>query len=112
MLSVDMESLPKSLSQKLPRYPEIPAGLIGRLAVSTDHQGQGLGKILLFDALTRLYRLSTTELACYPAIVDAKDEGAARFYQKYGFELFSKQKGRLYLPIKTVEQLMAGLAET
>jgi ribosomal protein S18 acetylase RimI-like enzyme len=45
-------SMPEELARKFPRYP--PDALIGRLAVVKYFQRQGLGKILLADALKRI----------------------------------------------------------
>ena len=100
-ISIDLNSLPPSLAAKLPRYPENPAGLIGRLAVAAKYQGQGIGKALLHDALMRLARLGR-ELACHAVIVDAKDKAARRFYTKFGFASLHDNPDRLFLQMKTV----------
>lgn len=93
--SIALDTLP-ALIKKLPRYPIIPAALLGRLAVARSHQGRGLGGVLLADALKRAAR---TELGVFAMIVDAKDESAQRFYQHYGFTLLAGDTRRLYLPI-------------
>src|ERR1700693_1638983 len=49
--SVELGVLPEELAGKLPRYPLVPATLIGRLAVSAAFRGQGVGELLLMDAL-------------------------------------------------------------
>jgi GNAT superfamily N-acetyltransferase len=48
--SIPTQDLPVELTQRLPRYPTIPAVRIGRLAVDMRFQGFGLGKALLADA--------------------------------------------------------------
>ncbi len=102
--SVDLGEIPQHIAKRLPRYPMVPATLIGRLAVSTAFRGQGLGEILLMDALHRSLVLSE-QVASAAVIVDAKDDRARRFYLKYGFLELPGISGRLFLPMKTVEQL-------
>lgn len=94
--SVSCADLPEALAKKLPRYP-VPVALIGRLAVSVDFQGKGLGSILLADACQKVAKASAT-LAVAGIIVDAKDEAAATFYQHFGFLTLPGYSARLFLP--------------
>src|SRR5438309_8913779 len=50
---IDTGELPAGVAKKLPRYPLIPATLLGRLAIDLRYQGQGVGELLLMDALHR-----------------------------------------------------------
>lgn len=102
-LSVAAKSLPTILARKLPRHP-LPTALIGRLAVDSEWQGKGLGKSLLVDALSRMIAASHS-VAIYAAIVDAQDDRAATYYEKFGFERFKTQPLRLYLPLALAERL-------
>lgn len=102
--SVDLGTLPQDIARRLPKYPLVPATLIGRLAVSTVFRGQGLGEMLLMDALHRSLTLSK-QVASAAVIVDAKDDQALTFYRKYGFWEFPKIAGRLFLPMTTIQQL-------
>jgi len=95
------DDLPEKERKRLPRYP-VPAALIGRFAVDETHQGKGIGRFLLFDALTRVVRAST-DVAAWGVVVDAKSERAAQFYEKYGFRRFPNQPFRLFIPLATVE---------
>jgi GNAT superfamily N-acetyltransferase len=81
--SLSVSALPVARIKRLPRYPDIPAILIGRLAVATAYQGKGLGLALVVDAAERTVR---SGIAAYALAVDAKDENAAAFYAKLGFE--------------------------
>jgi GNAT superfamily N-acetyltransferase len=81
--SVGLNELPAEYARKLPRYPSVPATLMGRLAVAKTHTGRGLGSALLADAL---HRATHSGIATYALLVDPKDEGAARFYEHFGFE--------------------------
>ena len=90
--------------QRWPRYPELPATLIGRLASSLAFRGRGIGKFLLMDALHRAW-LQSQHIASLAIVVDAKDESARQFYLRYDFLSFPDRPNRLFLPMKTVEQL-------
>lgn len=76
------KSLPKKEAKRLSHYP-IPAALLGRLAVDRTGQGQGLGKCLLFGALSRVLHAAET-IAVYALVVDAKNDNARGFYEHYG----------------------------
>jgi ribosomal protein S18 acetylase RimI-like enzyme len=97
------EQLPPTMAKRLPHYP-VPAAVLGRLAVAREHQGRGLGETLLLDAVRRVIRASTA-MAVYAIIVDAKNENAETFYQRYGFRAFASAPSRLFLPLETFEKL-------
>ncbi|MCE1183357.1 MAG: GNAT family N-acetyltransferase [Rhodocyclales bacterium] len=96
--SISASELPETLRRKLPRYP-LPVALLGRLAVASHHQGQGLGGILLADALLKVCQASQV-LAMAGMIVDAKDDKASAFYRHHGFIPMPGQTGRMLLPAK------------
>jgi predicted GNAT family N-acyltransferase len=101
---VRLSEWPEAIRKKLPRYPLVPATIIGRLAVALGHRGQRLGEKLLIDALRRSLTASQS-VASVAVIVDAKDPAGAEFYLRYGFTPFPDQPLRLFLPMKTVAQL-------
>lgn len=84
MALVEAQQAAKVTAKKLPRYP-MPVALIGRLAVDERAKGRRLGDKLLLDALRGIVDASGI-LGCIGVIVDAKDEGAERFYAKYDFD--------------------------
>lgn len=84
--SVPMDKIEAARARKLPRYPLIPAVLLGRLAVAAAHQGKGLGAAMVADALTRA---AGSDIAVHLMLVDAKDETAARFYEHLEFTRLS-----------------------
>lgn len=90
--SLAFDRLSSEWAKKLPRYPVVPAVLLGRLAVATTHQGKRLGMALVADALMRSTR---SEIAGHMMVVDAKDEGAATFYEHLGFERLIDDRSRL-----------------
>jgi GNAT superfamily N-acetyltransferase len=102
--SIDFVLLPEALAKRLPRYPVVPATLLGRLAVSSAYRGQRLGETLLFDALHRSL-LQSAHIASTGVIVDAKDENTAAFYLRYGFTPILNAGRRLFLPMKTIRQM-------
>jgi predicted N-acetyltransferase YhbS len=89
--------LPEDLQKKLPRYREMPATLLGRLARSLDFKGQGIGERLLVSALIRSVAASR-EVASCAIITDPKDEKARSFYEGFGFRPLTAR--RLFLPMK------------
>jgi len=103
--SIPLGELPDSLARRLPRYPSLPAGLIGRLAVERHYQGQGLGSLLVVDAAARALR---SEPAVYALVVDAKDEEAAAFYARLGFVAFVSQPNRFFIPLSEIARRLSG----
>lgn len=101
--SISREDLPEKISRKLPKYP-IPAVLLGRLAVDQAYQGQGLGKVLLVNAMKRAFSASQA-VGMYALIVDAKDSAAKQFYEHFGFQAFESHPMRLFLPMETISGL-------
>ena len=99
---IPITGLPADFAKKLPRYPLVPATLLGRLAVDRHHQGKGYGRFLLADAL---YRAMRNEIASFAVIVDAKDDQAAAFYLKHGFTPFESRPLSMFLPIATALKL-------
>ena len=101
--SFEKDDLPAEVARRLPHYP-VPAAVIGRLAVDLRSQGSGLGEVLLLDAIHRIVRVGDT-IGVYAVVVDVLHERAGAFYERYGFLPFPSQPLRLYLPLRTFEQL-------
>jgi GNAT superfamily N-acetyltransferase len=101
MAHAESAQIATALKKKLPKYP-MPVALIGRLAIDARAQGRRLGETLLMDALRRVVDASRT-LGCVGIVVDAKDEGAERFYAKYDFVTVSAATWphRMFLSIGT-----------
>ena len=105
-ISVDIGSWPEDVAKKLPRYPVVPATLLGRLAIDRQLQGRGAGEHLLMDALHRSWQASR-QVASVAVVVDAKDSRAVEFYTRYDFTPFVDAPIRLFLPMSVIEQLFA-----
>jgi predicted GNAT family N-acyltransferase len=106
-LSILGAELPAQLAKKLPSRSPIGVTLLGRMGVEQSLKGQGLGELLLMDALKRAWRASR-EVASWAVVVDAK-EGVREFYLKYDFLPLVTQPHRLFLPMMSIEKVFAGL---
>lgn len=101
---ISRELIPEPISSKLPRaYHSLPVTLLGRLAIDINFTRQGLGKILLIDALKRSYEVSK-EIGSMAVVVDPIDSEAVNFYAKFGFTLLPDSQ-KMFLSMKTIEQL-------
>jgi predicted N-acetyltransferase YhbS len=99
--SIELEKLPVELTKKLPRYPRLPATLLGRLARALAFKGQGIGDLLMVDALNRSYENSSV-IGSVAVVVDPKDAPAAKFYGPFGFQPLDGHK--MFLPMKAVPE--------
>ncbi|MDQ2841752.1 MAG: GNAT family N-acetyltransferase [Acidobacteriota bacterium] len=104
--NIRLDDLPPELVKQLnlPRYSVVGATLIGRLARDLSFRGQGIGELLLMNALKVALALSK-KIASAAVVVDFKDDNAHRFYTEFGFISFPETVHRLFLPMKTIEQL-------
>lgn len=100
MAAVPLCSLTETFQKKLPRYGNVPAVRLGRLAVSLKEQGKGLGKYLLMDSIKRCLN---DEIAWALFLVDAKDDSTRKFYENFGFFSFKSQTNNLYMPRTIIE---------
>lgn len=97
--SAELGDLPEATAKKLPNYPAVSAVLIARLAVDQHERGQGLGGILLVDAIRRAYAHSAA-IGAALVVVEAKDADAVAFYEHYGFRSFSDNDHQLFMPMR------------
>jgi predicted GNAT family N-acyltransferase len=104
--NIRANDLPPELIKQLnlPRYPVIGATLIGRLARDLTFRGQGIGEVLLVDALKVALAMGS-KIASAAVIVDAKNEKARQFYAGFGFIGFPETANRMFLPMHTIEML-------
>jgi GNAT superfamily N-acetyltransferase len=102
---VEYEQASASVTRGLSRHFPIPVALLARLAVSIPHQGAGLGRSLLLDALQRVLRASN-ELAIRAITVDAIDERASSFYRAFGFKPSGLAPNALMVPLQVVRQTL------
>jgi GNAT superfamily N-acetyltransferase len=102
--SILAEEMPAEILRKLPRYPLLPAALVGRLAVEQRFCRQGLGSSLIADAALRVMN---GDLKAFAILVDAKDKNAAAFYRLQGFLQFENRPMSFFLPLATFRKAAA-----
>lgn len=95
---VPLTQVPPHLARKLPRYPTVPAVLIGWLARHQQLKGAGLGEILLLDAIKTV---QAAPIGAHAVFADAIDDPAAAFYASFGFQSLVAHPRVMYLPIAT-----------
>lgn len=100
---VEFEALPADQAKGLLRI-DVPVVLLGRLAVDRTMQGQGLGSLLLIDALRRIVHVAN-ELGVRAVAVHAIDDNARNFYLHYGFVPLRDDLRHLFLPLDVVRKL-------
>jgi GNAT superfamily N-acetyltransferase len=104
--AIRLSELPPDVARKLPKYPLIPATLLGRLAVSQAHQGQKLGRLLLMDALFRSWK-NTSQVASVGVIAEAYDDAARDFYLRHEFIPLVDHPRRLFIAMRTIQKAFA-----
>ncbi|MCX6867616.1 MAG: GNAT family N-acetyltransferase [Verrucomicrobia bacterium] len=87
--------------KRLPRYPRVGAVLLGRLAVAKSQHRNGLGELLLYDAM---HRVLHTEIPAALMVADPKDGQAGMFYQKHGFEWLNAE--RLFITMQRISDML------
>jgi len=105
--SVALVRLPVELSRRLPKYPDVPAILLGRLARDLAFKGKGVGPILMRDALERAWKHSA-EIGTVVIVTDPKEAKAAAFYSQYGFRRLDEK--RMFVSMQEVERWLTELA--
>ena len=104
--TLDIADLPSGYAKRLPRYDAIPAALIGRLARDEKVRGEGVGDLLLADAIRRIIGAARS-LAVFAIVVDATNEKAAAFYRDFGFTPFPNRPLRLFMPASEAAEAVA-----
>jgi GNAT superfamily N-acetyltransferase len=103
---IDFARLPRTRAKKLPSRLPLPVVLIGKLAVDREVQGQGLGDVLLSNALRRILALAD-QVGILAVIVESIDDEARRYYLHKNFEPFHDDQSRLFLMLQDLRR--AGL---
>jgi len=85
-------NVPAEAAPRPPRSNLIPAVFLSHLAVDQRHQGQGLGRILLVDALMQCQRVGQL----------------FRFYAAMGFKPLPDRPERLFLPLRDLPSFQPG----
>jgi GNAT superfamily N-acetyltransferase len=101
---VDFSDLPAEVAKRLPRRA-LPVAVLAWLGVSAGRQGQGLGRLLLAQALRDCYEAGKT-FAFIAVILDCVSDAAKAFYRRYDFEELPGHPYRLFLSARRLEALM------
>lgn len=102
---IRLAKLRPELAKKFPKYPLLPATLLGRLAVSKASQGQKLGQVLLMDALHRACE-NTKEVASIGVVAEAIDENARKFYLHHQFIPLAEHARKLFISMRTIDSAL------
>lgn len=97
------DSLPAEEAKRHPKL-DVPVVLLGRLAVDLKVQGEGLGAMLLIDALRRAAHISA-EIGIRAVEVEAINDAARRFYAKFGFRTLLDDPWHLFIPMHEIRKL-------
>ena len=101
---VDFGDLPAEAAKRLPRRA-LPVAVLAWLGVSADHQGKGLGRLLLAQALRDCYEAGET-FAFVAIVLDCTSDRALSFYQHWDFEPLPGHPYRLFLSAKRLKAMM------
>lgn len=102
-LGIEADALPDEVRRRI-GYREVPGALVGRLAVDVDHQGRGLGSMLLVDAIERCRQ--PTGRAVLAMVVDSINEAAASWHARLGFMPYPTRSDRLFAPFETLRRAL------
>ena len=103
---VDFSDLPPDFIKRLPRRT-LPVAVLAWLGVSRTHQGQGLGRHLLAQALRDCAEAGRT-FAFIAVILDCINDAAKTFYRQWDFEELPGHPYRLFLSVKRLEAMLQG----
>jgi len=102
--SVEPSNAAPLVTKGMPQ-PRVPVMILARLAVDLQHQGAGLGKALLKDALLRTAQAA--DIAGIRALlVHAKDESARQWYLNWEFEPSPSDPFHLFLLMKDIKAIL------
>jgi GNAT superfamily N-acetyltransferase len=107
-IRIDPGELPQGMirAYRLPATRDIPGSLVARLAVSENVKGQGVGKLMLFDAMARCAQVSR-DIGGVAIVVDAMNDNLVSYYTQFGFSQFEPGSRKLFIMMDTIEELLA-----
>ncbi len=103
--SLEGDDLPHSLTKNAPRYGGIPTAYLSMIAVDRCHQGRGIGRILLVNALERAMA-AADQIGLKAVVLDVIEDGGPditekrrEFYARMGFLILPEQPMRMFISI-------------
>jgi GNAT superfamily N-acetyltransferase len=110
---IEAGDLPETLRKRAPRHGQLGAAYLSMIAADAEVQGQGLGRLLLADALKRVAAVSS-DIGIFAVVLDVLDDGDTdaiekrrRFYERFGFIFFPSQPLRMFLPVQTIRDALS-----
>jgi len=100
-MDIEADVVPPRLGAKLRRNSQVGAVYIAMLAVASNHQGKGLGSLLLASALKRIKRPGD-DSGIWAVVLDALNDRAQEFYERHGFPPLIPSQRRLFLPLGSI----------
>jgi GNAT superfamily N-acetyltransferase len=101
---IDFSDLPQEIARRLP-HRLLPAAVLAWLGVDSDHQGRGLGRMLLAQSLRDCWEGGKI-FPFVAVILDCIDHQAQTFYKKYGFAELPGRPYRFYLSAQRLDAMM------
>ena len=105
-IHIPLPDLPPDIARKLPRYPNVPAVLIGWLGRDLAFRGENIGGLLLLDAIARV---AASQIGAAALFAEAIDEAAAAFYRRHQFMPLVDRPSSLFLPWATALQALSAM---
>ena len=106
--SVNIEDVPEKQRKKYPPQHGLPAIRLARLGVGLEHRRKGYGELLLTEAMSITAKIAES-VGGIGLFVDAKDDAARSFYEKYGFLVTNPAKPmQLFMPLATILASLEG----
>jgi len=99
LCQVSGDNLPPAMAKRLPRA--LGGIKLGRLAIAKQHQRKGYGAVLLADAFKKWVEVSV-KAGGIGLFVDAKDDAAKAYYERFGFVSLSPDPRQMFLPMETI----------
>ncbi len=96
--SIPIDEIADDIARKLPRYPSVPAVLLGWMGRASEFRGRQIGALLLADAI---HRVVHSPVGAHALCADAIDEAAAAFYKAHQFLPLASRPSSLFLPMRT-----------
>lgn len=111
MHAIQVDEMPASYAKKAMRHGVLPAAFIAMIGVDKKQQGNGIGSVLVADALSRIGRISDDIGTC-AILLDVFNDGdkeavlrRKKYYEEFGFIPLPDQQLRLFMPIQTAKNL-------
>lgn len=110
--ALQADELPDQLAKGAPRHGSVPGAYLSMVGVDRSHQGYGLGRTLVVDAMRRIEAASRS-IGIKAVVLDVIDDGGEvayarrkRFYERLGFVSFPSRPSRMFIALSTVREAL------